>query len=206
MKEDVLEQIVEDYLQSGGYFTTHNIPFRPSAELERSKYSTRLHSVASDIDVVGIAPRKRGLERVQVVTCKSFQKGFNADYWLKQAKTNGKVNGRLARKSFRELWDPIWNRAFRREVEKLSDRKNFLYTIAVTRFSGTTTDPETLRTSWLGDARVAKSLDGCDLRFIDLREIWNSLGEASSDQRQRPASSEIGRLAQLLRAASLVDR
>ena len=29
MKEDVLEQIVDDYLQHLGYFTQHNIRFRP---------------------------------------------------------------------------------------------------------------------------------------------------------------------------------
>jgi hypothetical protein len=29
MKEDVLEQIVDDYLQMQGYFTTHNVRFNP---------------------------------------------------------------------------------------------------------------------------------------------------------------------------------
>jgi len=29
MKEDVLEQIVDDYLQFRGYFTTHNVKVRP---------------------------------------------------------------------------------------------------------------------------------------------------------------------------------
>lgn len=32
MKEDVLEQIVDDYLQFNGYFTTHNVRFRPSSK------------------------------------------------------------------------------------------------------------------------------------------------------------------------------
>jgi hypothetical protein len=31
VKEDVLEQIVDDYLQFQGYFTTHNVRFRPRA-------------------------------------------------------------------------------------------------------------------------------------------------------------------------------
>ena len=29
MKEDILEQIVDDYLQFKGYFTTHNVRFKP---------------------------------------------------------------------------------------------------------------------------------------------------------------------------------
>ena len=29
MKEDILEQVVEDYLQLCGYFTRHHLRFRP---------------------------------------------------------------------------------------------------------------------------------------------------------------------------------
>ncbi len=32
MKEDVLEQIVDDYLQLNGYFTVHNVRFKPSSD------------------------------------------------------------------------------------------------------------------------------------------------------------------------------
>jgi hypothetical protein len=32
MKEDVLEQVVDDYLKFNGYFTTHNVAFRPCPE------------------------------------------------------------------------------------------------------------------------------------------------------------------------------
>jgi hypothetical protein len=32
MKEDVLEQIVDDYLQFKGGFTTHNVRFKPSPD------------------------------------------------------------------------------------------------------------------------------------------------------------------------------
>ena len=57
MKEDVLEQIVDDYLQLQGYFTTHNIRFNPPKDLD---YVTRNDAVASDIDVVGLHPTTRG--------------------------------------------------------------------------------------------------------------------------------------------------
>ncbi len=45
MKEDVLEQIVDDYLQMQGYFTTHNVRFnQPKDE----------HYVTSNDSVVSI--------------------------------------------------------------------------------------------------------------------------------------------------------
>ena len=47
MKEDVLEQIVEDYLQFKGYFTAHNVRFRPASE----------HPM---FDVVAFHPTKQG--------------------------------------------------------------------------------------------------------------------------------------------------
>ncbi len=75
MKEDVLEQVVEDYLQFKGYFTTHNVRFRPRAD--RPEFNTRLDSVNSDVDVVGFHPTHEGIDRVIVVTCKAWQVGFD---------------------------------------------------------------------------------------------------------------------------------
>src|SRR5437016_9060172 len=62
LKEDVLEQIVDDYLQMEGYFTIHNMKFKPSPS--HADFNGRLDSVASDVDVVGYHPRRRGHERV----------------------------------------------------------------------------------------------------------------------------------------------
>lgn len=61
MKEDVLEQIVDDYLQMQGYFTTHNVRFNPPRD---QYYVSQTDSVPSDIDVVGLHPRLTGTERV----------------------------------------------------------------------------------------------------------------------------------------------
>lgn len=65
MKEDVLEQIVDDYLQMQGYFTTHNVRFNPPKD---EYYVTRDDSVPSEIDVVGLHPRRTGTDRVMVVS------------------------------------------------------------------------------------------------------------------------------------------
>ena len=42
----MLEQIVEDYLQFAGYFTTHNVRFKPRAE--HLEYVTADDSVPSE--------------------------------------------------------------------------------------------------------------------------------------------------------------
>jgi hypothetical protein len=45
VKEDVLEQIVDDYLQFEGYFTIHNVRFRPRPEPPRIPLHGRLRSI-----------------------------------------------------------------------------------------------------------------------------------------------------------------
>jgi hypothetical protein len=60
VKEDVLEQIVDDYLQLRGYFTTHNVRFSPAKT--HQDYESRQDSVSSDVDVVGYHPARIGLD------------------------------------------------------------------------------------------------------------------------------------------------
>src|SRR4051794_6055007 len=47
MKEDVLEQVVEDYLQLCGYFTRHNLRFKPGRDAPG--FVSSQDSVPSDI-------------------------------------------------------------------------------------------------------------------------------------------------------------
>jgi hypothetical protein len=74
MKEDILEQIVEDYLQLKGYFTRHNVRFKPDSS--HDDFNPKDDCVDRDIDVIGINPNETGPDRVYVVTCKSWQSGF----------------------------------------------------------------------------------------------------------------------------------
>lgn len=82
MKEDVLEQIVEDYLQFKGYLTVHNVRFKPRAD--HPDFQRRDDSVSSDVDIVGYHPRLAGVDRVIAVTCKAWQAGFDATGMLAQ--------------------------------------------------------------------------------------------------------------------------
>lgn len=48
MKEDILEQIVDEYLLHKGYFTLHNIKYRPNPD--HRVFDKQADSNHSDID------------------------------------------------------------------------------------------------------------------------------------------------------------
>ena len=50
-KEDILEQIVEEYLTHEGYFVRHNVKFLPRKD--HPEFVLNQHSNHSDIDVIG---------------------------------------------------------------------------------------------------------------------------------------------------------
>ena len=75
MNEDILEQILEDWLIHKGYFVQHNAKFRPRKD--HPDYERNKDSNHSDIDVIGFHPKLEGNSKVLVVTCKSWQSGFN---------------------------------------------------------------------------------------------------------------------------------
>jgi hypothetical protein len=168
MKEDVLEEVVDDYLKFLGYFTRHNVSFKPS--LTHPDYVANQDRVPSDVDVIGVHPKKRGVDRVIVVSCKSWQSGFDADRTLQLLKTGGRIGKREAWRSFREVWVPKWSEALIDTVDELVGTRRFAYRIAITHLKGT------------GTAIWAKLLD---------------------ELTTRPASSEVGRLIQILKAAGL---
>lgn len=192
MKEDVLEQIIDDYLQFLGYFTVHNVKFRPDPA--DATYSTRDDSVHSDIDILALHPLKRGPERVRAISCKSWQSGFRVDVELGRLRGERKDAKREAWRRYRELWVPKWAAAFRARIHELTGAGSFHYSLAVTRLVGD-------GTAWGEDPTIRKNLGaGSRFSFLPLDEIWSQY----LDQIElTPAPSEIGRLAQLLKAAGV---
>lgn len=193
MKEDVLEQIVDDYLQFKGYFTTHNVRFRPRPD--HPEYVGDLDRVPSDVDVVGYHPRRTGVGRVMVVTCKSYQAGFNAGRKLAELRGEKRNPKRATWYHFRELWIPKWSQAFRDAIAELTGESIFAYRIAVTRLAGAG-DPS----AWAKDPTIKANLGECSFSFLTLQEMWATM---LAELRRTPAASEMGRLAQLLKAAGL---
>ncbi len=194
MKEDVLEQIVDDYLQFNGYFTRHNVRFKP--DVRHADYEADQDRVSSDVDVVGLHPRKDGADRVVVVSCKAWQDGFNAGRKLAELRgERPSPKGKATWRHFRELWVPKWSEAFRRSVAELTGQEIFSYQIAVTRLVG-----EGRPEAWMADPTIKSNLPGCSIGFLVLEDMWRNMLEELT---KTPASSEMGRLVQLLKAAGL---
>jgi hypothetical protein len=193
MKEDVLEQIVDDYLQFEGYFMTHNVRFQPSKE--HALFVGNQDRVSSDVDVVGYHPHRTGVDRVMVVTCKPWQAGFNPGVMLAELREDKGNPNRETWRLFRELWIPKWSEAFRDAIKELTGESTFSYRIAVTRLRGAG-DPN----AWAEDPTIKANLGDCSFGFLTLEEMWKTM---LAKLRKTPAASEVGRLAQLLKAAGL---
>jgi len=189
MKEDILEQLVDDYLQGQGYFTRHNLKFRPDPshpEFERQKDSNH-----SDIDVIGLHPGLTGPDRVWVVSCKSWQGGFRVTSKLSELTNNKIVSGKESWHYFRELMKPKWSEAFIREVERATGTREFTYVLAVTVIHGD-------RRAWEEYMPFSKAMGGNPIRLIELSEMLEKIEEQAT---RTVASSMIGRVLQLMRAA-----
>jgi hypothetical protein len=197
MKEDVLEQVVDDYLQTQGYFTRHNLRFKPDPG--HPQYVSRDDSVASDLDVIGFNPHAVGPDRVRVVSCKSWQSGFNPDSKLRELRGEKANPKRATWRHLRELWVPKWSQAFHRAVHDATGETSFTYSLAVTKLTGPLT-PDEAAASWAADPTIAANLQGCGFTFLTMRQMWSDLQESLTTT---PAPSEIGRLAQLLKAADI---
>jgi hypothetical protein len=129
VKEDVLEQIVDDYLHFRGYFTTHNVRFKPRRY--HPEYNSKQDAVASDVDVVGYNPKLPAPDRVVVVSCKVWQGGFDGVARLAQLRGERRNPSRAVWRAHRELWVSKWSEAFRAAIYDLTGEITFAYRLAV---------------------------------------------------------------------------
>jgi hypothetical protein len=195
MTEDVLEQVVDDWLRRSGYFTRTNVRFGPVVGDEG--YSSRAHNQRSDLDVLAVKPTETGPARVWAVSCKAMQAGFSPNRWLEAADADRTYNGKLASKHLRELWDPVWAEALRRRVHELTGSEQFTYVLAVTRVGqGGNTDVD----CWLQHPIVSNNLAGNPCKVLTFGRMWSELRQ---DVKEQIEPSHVGRLAQLLKAAEL---
>ncbi len=194
MKEDILEQLVEDYLQFKGFFTIHNVKFKPAETAP--DYVKKHDCVASDIDVVGLHPLLKGKKRVCVVSCKAWQGGFDPEMWIAAIKQNKKISGRQAWKAFREIVKRKWANALIAEIRKVTGAKSFTYITAVTLLKGEASVWETYQP-------FRKNLRRNPIRVLTLQEMLDSL---YSKTNTTVAGSEIGRLLQVIKASGWLPK
>ena len=192
-KEDILEQIVEEYLIHKGYFVQHNIKFRPRED--HSDFDIKQDSNHSDIDVIGYHPIIDGVYKVMVVSCKSWQGGFNPAATIKAIRNKKKVGGREAWKAFRELTKPKWTEAFLKAVKDATGEARFTYVTAVTHLRG-----KGKKDDWENHAPFRDALDGNPVTILTFREM---VTEIQANQTKTLAATEIGRTLQLFSAAKM---
>jgi hypothetical protein len=194
MTEDVLEQVVDDWLRRQGYFTRTNVRFGPGKGDDG--YVTKEHNQMSDMDVVAINPTAApGPRRTLAISCKAMQNGFSPNRWLDAAHADRVYNGKLARKHLRELWDPAWAASLRARMLDLTGASEFTYVLAVTRLGkGGNADTDV----WTEDPVVGPNLAGNPAELWTFSSMWNDLKDDVTEQIE---PSHVGRLAQLLKAA-----
>jgi hypothetical protein len=189
MKEDILEQIIDDYLKFSGFFTIHNVKFKP-AETDPD-FVMRDDCVASDVDVIGFHPMREGWDRVWVVSCKSWQEGFDPRQCIAAIDGNKQLAGRQAWRVFRELVKRKWADALIKEVERLTGSAQFTYVTAVARLNG---DPSI----WQEHSPFKTNIRGNPIKILTLQDVLSELYKKTNTT---VASSDVGRLLQVIKAS-----
>lgn len=193
-KEDILEQIVEEYLVHNGYFVQHNIKFLPRKD--HPDFIKNQDSNHSDIDVVGYNPLIDGPDRVFAVSCKSWQGGFNPASEIDAIENNKTLRGREAWKGFRELTIPKWSEAFVKTIGDTTGTQRFTYVLAVSRLRGDAS-------VWESYEPFRQALNGNPLRILTFREMLDDIQTRLSTTL---AATEVGRMLQMFKAAGIDPR
>ncbi len=165
-KEDILEQIAEEYLLHEGYFVRHNLKFLPRRD--HPEFESQQDSNHSDIDVIGFHPKRTGPERVVVISCKSWQGGFDPAAELRAIQDNRVVSGRERWRAFRELVKPKWSEAFMAAVLHASGERSFTYVLAVTKVVGD-------KSKWERHQPFLDAIGGNPIQILDLRTMLSRI-------------------------------
>ena len=188
-KEDILEQVVEEYLIHQGYFVQHNVKYKPSSD--HPEFNSKTDSNHSDIDVLAIHPAKSGFERVLAVSCKSWQYGFNPSVGIQEFEGKKTRGGRPAWKAFRELLIPKWSAAFSDTIVRMTGSEEFTHVTAVTKIRGETG-------GWENYSKFRTNLPKASFKILSFETMMD---EIRSQLTNTLAGTEVGRLLQLFSAS-----
>lgn len=187
-KEDILEQIVEEFLIHRGYFVQHNLKFLPRRD--HPDFISNKDSNHSDIDVIGFRPKLEGPEKVLVVSCKSWQSGFSPTTEIDAIDNDKTLRGRKAWQAFRELTVPKWSEAFVKAVSDATGTDVFTYVTAVSKVRGD-------RTVWEEHIPFREALGGNPIRILTFKEM---VLEIQRTLTTTLAATEVGRMLQMFQA------
>lgn len=189
-----MEQIVEEYLVHKGYFVQHNVKFLPRKD--HPEFVLNQDSNHSDIDVIGFHPKLDNERRVIVVSCKSWQSGFNPAAEIRAIEGDKIRRGRKAWQAFRELTSPKWAEGFVTAVRNATGTDCFTYVTAVARLIGD-------RAVWESHKPFRELIGGNPIKIITFREM---VIEIQGKLTTTLASTEVGRMLQMFLAAEMKVR
>jgi len=190
-KEDILEQLIEEYLTHKGYFVRHNIKYLPRKD--HPDFVSNQDSNHSDIDVLAINPLLEGPSKVLAISCKSWQSGFNPSFELGCIRDKKIVRGRDAWRGFRELVVPKWSEAFLKTVRENTGAKDFTYVLAVAKVNGD-------RAVWENAQEFSRALEGNPIRLLTFKEV---VEEILPSLGQTIAATEVGRILQMFKVSGV---
>lgn len=204
MKEDILEQAVDDwFLSQTGTFTKHNIKFKPSKEDPEFKKGS--DAVNSDIDILAVHTNRRKVEKVSVVSCKSWQSGFSPEVWYKKLKDKKSVvNRRDSWRYFREVATKKWGKALASKVFEETGSKHFTYYLLVTKLKGRNLEDSVKKfenDSVFIDNLKYDSNSKVKIKILTFKEIFDD--HFKRRNLKTLESSELGRLIQILKASGV---
>jgi len=214
MKEDILEQLIEDYYVSReGWFVKHNVKFRP--DKNHKDYDSKQDSVHSDIDILALNRLEKGVDMVHVITCKSWQNGFGVKHWKDRLESeatyndfnSGKRQKREGWKYFRELVSDKWMDSFLDILNTETGQKDFTYVIAVTKLKSKDNKKELFENSEIIKNRFLAKGSKVKIVILTLETIIEEINERIKNKITiTPESTSIGRVLQLLYAARIIDK
>lgn len=190
-KEDILEQIVEEYLVHKGYFVQHNIKFLPRKD--HPDFVLNQDSNHSDIDVIGYHPMIDGDRKVVAVSCKSWQSGFNPTAEIRAIEGDKVRRGRKAWQAFRELTVPKWSESFIAAVQDATGSDRFTHLTAVTKLVGE-------KSVWENHQPFRDAMRSNTVTIIT---FWEMVSEIQGKLTTTLASTGVGRMLQLFLAADM---
>lgn len=190
-KEDILEQIAEEYYASRGYFVQHNVKFKPRSD--HPDFVVKQDSNHSDIDVLALDPTKEGPEAVVAVSCKSWQAGFNPKREIDAITNNKIISGRERWRFFRELCMLKWSEAFVAKIQEMTGRNEFTHVTAVAHIRGD-------RAIWENHLPFRDAMQNNPVKLMTFQEMFCEIEASLSTT---IASTEVGRMIQMFRAAGL---
>jgi len=201
MKEDILEQVVEDwYVSQPGWFVKHNIKYRPNQN--RADYISLLDSVHSDIDILAYSSVNQTPDNVHVISCKSWQGGLRLKN-LYDIIEKGDKHEKW--KSFRELVSDKWIEAFINTIEDETGQRNFSYKIAVTKlYDPNNSYRNKIVTNTKVIQRFKKYNSDIKIDFIELKDVVSdTIKRLNLKDTPSVEMTDVGRLLQLINAAGM---